>query len=78
LPEIVGMEVFVGDSAGSGVTAAVAAEVAGVDPPAFDAVTTARIVNVTSMEVRAYVCDVAPATSAQLAPPESHRRHWYA
>src|SRR5438034_10378841 len=58
-------------------TTAVWADVADVEPAEFVAVTTTRIVEPTSAETSAYVVAVAPPMSAQLAPPESQRRHWY-
>src|SRR5437868_6290831 len=58
-------------------TTAVCADVAGVDPAAFVAVATRRIVAPTSAPTRAYEFEVALPMSPQLAPAESQRRHWY-
>jgi hypothetical protein len=56
-------------------TTAVCADVALPDPPAFDAVTTTRNVELTSAAANTYVDDVAEAMSAQAPPDPSHRRH---
>ena len=66
MPEIVGGTVLTG---GVGATTPLAAEVADAEPPAFVAVTTERSVWPTSAATSVYVLDVAPAMSAQFAPP---------
>jgi len=58
--------------------AAVWFDVAGVEPPAFVAVTFTRIVDPTSAAWSVYVELVAPPMSPQFAPAESQRCHWYA
>jgi len=60
------------------VTTAVASEAAETLPEPFVAVTTTLMVEPTSAATGAYVPDVAPTMSAQLAPPASHRCHWKA
>jgi hypothetical protein len=59
-------------------TTAVGMEVAVADPAEFDAVTCIRIVAPTSLAESEYDACVAPPTSRQLPPLESHRFHWYA
>src|SRR5262249_61598079 len=76
-PAIVGGDVFAGAVAGAGTTP-VAADVAVVEPPEFVAVTATRRVDPWSAATTLYDAAVAPAMSAQPAPPESQRRHWYA
>ena len=56
-------------------TTPVCAETAEPEPAELLAVTAARSVDPTSAAASAYVCPVAPAISAQFAPPLSHRRH---
>ena len=82
-PETVGGSTFaggfaVGGGAGAGATTAVALLVAEAEPPPFAAVTFKRSVRPTSSTPSVYVAVVAPAIEAQLAPPLSQRRHWYA
>ncbi len=60
----------------SGNTTADAADVAGVEPPAFVAVTTTRIVCPTSPEPSLYVEDVAPLAFTQLEPELLQSCHW--
>jgi hypothetical protein len=60
------------------VTVAVAAELAGVDPPALAAVTTERMVLPTSLAWSVYVLEVAPEILMQLPPPLLQSCHWYA
>jgi len=74
VPLIVGGEVFDG-GVGFAATTPVAAEAAEAEPALFDAVTTVRSVEPTSVLVTAYVLPVAPAMSAQLLPVLSQRRH---
>jgi hypothetical protein len=73
VPEIVGGDVFAG---GMAATTAVCTDVAPAAPPAFDAVTTTRIVEPTSAAESTYVCPVIGTTSVQCAPVPSQRRHW--
>src|ERR687884_2385544 len=75
VPEITGGDVFAG---GAGVATTVAAELELAEPAAFVAVTATRNVEPTSPDTSWYVAPVAPATSEQFAPAESHRRHWKA
>jgi hypothetical protein len=75
VPLIDGGDVFDGATAAA-VTTPVAAEEADDEPALFDAVTSTRTVEPTSADANVYVCALAPAISAQLAPAESQRRHW--
>jgi hypothetical protein len=61
---------------GAAATSAVCADVASVDPAAFEAVTSARSVLPTSVLVSAKVLTVAPVMTAQAPPAESQRFHW--
>jgi hypothetical protein len=72
VPETAGKPELTG---GVAAIAAVVLLVAGVEPPLFVAVTTTRILDATSAEVRVYVVAVAPAMSMQLDPALSHRCH---
>jgi hypothetical protein len=74
VPLIDGNTVFDGATAAA-VTTPVAADEADDEPALFEPVTTTRIVEPTSAATKAYVLPVAPLMSAQLAPPESQRRH---
>jgi hypothetical protein len=74
VPLIDGGDVFDGATAAA-VTIPVAAEEADDEPALFEPVTTTRIVEPTSAATKVYVPPVAPPMSAQLAPPESQRRH---
>ena len=62
---------------GASITA-VAPEVAPPEPPLFEAVTRSRMVCPKSASVSPYSGPVAPVTSTQPAPAESHRCHWRA
>src|SRR5438093_8451994 len=59
-------------------TSAVAVELALAEPAAFEPVTVTRSVEPMSPEPTPYVFAVAETMSAQVAPAESQRRHWYA
>jgi hypothetical protein len=74
VPEIVGGLVLTGGAA-DGVTTAVCAELCELDPAELEAVTATRIVVPRSAATSVYVGALAPAMSAQLAPPVSQRRH---
>jgi hypothetical protein len=65
-----------GGGGGSEAMAAVAAELAGVDPPALLAVTTARSVWPTSPATSVWLKDVAPLTFEHDAPEELQSCHW--
>src|SRR5689334_14747848 len=67
VPETVGGLVFEGGTAGAEMTA-VAEDGADAFPATFVAVTTTRIVDPTSADVRTYVCDDAPAMLVQVDP----------
>jgi hypothetical protein len=58
-------------------TTAVWVLVAGVEPPALEAVTVTRIVEPTSAAASRYVCELEP-TDPQLPPPLAQRCHWKA
>jgi hypothetical protein len=62
----------------AGCTTPVAAEYAVACPTVFVAVTATTNVLPTSPLASVYDADVADATFAQFAPPESQRCHWYA
>ena len=68
---------FAGAAAVALVTAAVCAELAEFDPPAFVAVTTERIVSPTSPLASVYVLAEALLMAAQLAPELSQSSQTY-
>jgi hypothetical protein len=57
-----------GGTTGGAVTTALGAERADLDPAAFDAVTTTRMVWPTSLEAMTYVDCEAPATATHVVP----------
>jgi MinD superfamily P-loop ATPase len=66
----------VGGGGGAGVTTLVAAELAVVEPPLFEAVTATRSVYPTSLFCAVKLLFAAPAIAAQLAPLVSQSCHW--
>src|SRR5204862_3033275 len=70
-----------GPLAGGGVvaafTTALGCDSAELEPALFAARTSTLMRRPMSAEASTYVFEVAPATSAQFAPPSPQRRHWY-
>jgi len=76
-PLIAGRPVLTGAEGptATGATTPVAALVAVVEPPPFDAVTATRSVRPTSVLPSRYVAEAAPAIAVHAPPAESQRRH---